>query len=415
MKKIKQIILIVLTIILFQHCEIKTEHKTEEKTPLDYAKLIADKAIAETYFGLIDLNSGQRYDDLSDLPDSAWFTLNPYVRWVYMNGVMGLAMIDLAEYSNDKSYISYLTKVMDFRLDNYKLFKKLTDDNRRLIWMSSMYSFQSLDAYGAMGAFLVDLYYFDRNEWSKTYIDSAAQAILKRPKLNDGTIARYEPNDKTVWLDDLYMSVPFMVKYSKHANNPMFMDIAVKQVIQMTKYLYDTYSGLYYHAYYDNIKKQSPAHWGRANGWSIMAQVELLENLPENHPMRNRLLSIFRTEVEGLCRYQSENGLWHQLIDKPDSYLETSGSSMFVYGIAKGINEGWIDKIYKDAAINGWKGLTKMITEKGDVENICIGTGTSTSLSYYYKQPVKLNDLHGLGSVIMAAVEVDKLMNVIKK
>ena len=142
-----------------------------------------------------------------------------------------------------------------------------------------------------------------------------------------------------------------------------------------------------------------------------MAQVELLENLPENHPMRDSLLTIFRNEVEGLCRYQSENGLWHQLLDKTDSYLETSGSSMFVYGIAKGINEGWIDKVYTNAAINGWKGLSKMITEKGDVKNICIGTGTSTSLSYYYHRPVELNDLHGLGSVIMAAVEVDRLMN----
>lgn len=410
MKPLNQI-LFLLIVILLQNCTIDKKPVSKEKAPLDYARLITDKAIAETYFGLIDINTGEKYDDLTNLPDSAMFTLNPYVRWVYMNGVMGLAIIDLAEYSKDKSYTDYLSKVMDFRLNNYKLFKKLTDDNRRLIWMSSMYNFQSLDAYGAMGAFLVDLYHFDRNKWYKAYIDSAAQAILKRPKLHDGTIARHEPNDKTVWLDDLYMSVPFMVKYSKLTNNPTFMDIAVKQVIQMTNYLYDPYSGLYHHAYYDNIKKQSPAHWGRANGWSIMAQVELLESLPENHPMRDSLLSIFRNEVEGLCRYQSENGLWHQLLDKTDSYLETSGSSMFVYGIAKGINEGWIDKVYKNAAINGWKGLSKMITEKGDVKNICIGTGTSTSLSYYYHRPVELNDLHGLGSVIMAAVEIDRLMN----
>ncbi len=411
MRKIKQIVIIALTVTLLQHCEIKTDQKAEEKTPLDYAKLIADKAIAETYFGLIDFNTGEKYDDLSNLPDSAWFTLNPYVRWVYMNGIMSLALIDLADYSKDKSYVEYLSKVMDFRLNNYDLFKRLTDDKRRLIWMSSMYNFQSLDAYGAMGAYLIDLYQIKKRDEYKTYIDTAAKYILTRPKLDDGTIARHEPNDKTVWLDDLYMSVPFMVKYSKLTNNTMFLNIAVKQVIQMTEYLYDSSSGLYYHAYYDNIKKQSSAHWLRANGWSIMAQVELLKILPVDHPMRDTLLNIFRTEVEGVSRYQSENGLWHQLIDKTDSYLETSGSSMFVYGIAKGVNEGWIDKVYKDVAINGWKGLQTMITETGDVKNICVGTGTSTSLSYYYQRPVLLNDLHGLGSVINAAVEVDKLIH----
>ncbi|NPA36417.1 MAG: glycoside hydrolase family 88 protein [Chlorobi bacterium] len=397
-------------ITLLQNCEIKKEQIIKVNTPLDYAKLIADRSINETYFGLIDFNTGEKYDDFNNLPDSARFTLNPYVRWVYMNGVLGLAMLDLADYTNDKSYVTYLSKVMDFRLDNYDLFKKLTDDNRRLIWMSSMYNFQSLDAYGAMGAFLVELYRKDNRRWYKEYADSAARVILERPKLADGTIARYEPNDKTVWLDDLYMSVPFLVKYSNLTNNPRFMAIAVKQIVQFNKYLFDPCSGLYYHVYYDNIGKQGSAHWGRANGWSIMAQVELLKSLPEDHPMRDSLLNIFRTEVEGLSRYQSENGLWHQLLDKSDSYLETSGSSMFVYGIAKGINEGWIDDVYKDVAFKGWEGLKTMITETGDVKNICIGTGTSTSLSYYYQRPVLLNDLHGLGSVILAAIEVDKLI-----
>lgn len=410
-EKSNKILFCLLIALLLSSCKIKKEVQTETKKPLDYATQIADKIIEETYYGLIDIKTGEKYDDLNNLPDSAWFTMNPYVRWVYMNGVLGMAFIHISDYTNEKLYTRYLKKIMRFRVDNYDLFKKLTDDNRRLIWMSSMYNFQSLDAYGAMGAYLCDLYEVDNDDWYKSYVDTAAQAILNRPKLNDGTIARHEPEDKTVWLDDLYMSVPFLVKYSKLTGDTAYLNLAVEQVLQFNKYLYDPCSGLYYHAYYDNLKKLSSAHWGRANGWNILAQATLLEYLTENHHMRDSLLNIFRTTVEGLSRYQSENGLWHQLLDKSDSYLETSGSSMFVYGIAKGINEGWIDDVYKPVAINGWKGLETMITETGDVNNICIGTGTSTSLSYYYKRPVELNDLHGLGSVIMAAVEVDKLMN----
>ncbi len=406
------LIIVILLSVFETGCVIKDSGNKKEMLPLDYAKLISNSIISNTYYGLIDFNTGEKYNDLNNLPDSAYFTLNPYVRWVYMNGVLGIALVDLAEYTGDRSYIEYLGKVMDFRYDNYDLLKRLTDDNRRLIWMSSMYSLCCLDACGAMGASMMDIYKYDKREEYKNYVDSAAEYVFEgTDHLKDGTIARTNPVDKSVWLDDLYMSVPFLVRYGQLSGDDKYIDMAATQVILFTKYLYDESTGLYFHCYFDTLKQTSTVHWGRANGWSVMAQCDLLEYMPENYPLRDSILNIFRREIKGLSGYQSESGMWHQILDKNDSYLETSASSMFVYAIAKGINEGWLDKIYTPVAINGWKGLQKMITDKGDVKNICVGTGVSTSPVYYYERPVELNDLHGLGSVIMAAIEVNKLMS----
>jgi rhamnogalacturonyl hydrolase YesR len=121
------------------------------------------------------------------------------------------------------------------------------------------------------------------------------------------------------------------------------------------------------------------------------------------------LLNIFRQQIIGFSKYQSNTGLWHQLLNKENSFLETSSSAMFTYAVAAGINNGWLDEIYADLALSGWNGVKTMITQDGKVKNISKGTGTSTSLKYYYDRPTPLNDIHGLGPVIMAGVEIMRL------
>ena len=84
-------------------------------------------------------------------------------------------------------------------------------------------------------------------------------------------------------------------------------------------------------------------YWGRANGWVMVATAELLELLPQDHPDRAALIDILRKHAEGVATQQSGSGLWHQMLDRPDSYLETSCSAMFTYSMAKGVNRGWLN------------------------------------------------------------------------
>jgi rhamnogalacturonyl hydrolase YesR len=205
------------------------------------------------------------------------------------------------------------------------------------------------------------------------------------------------------------MSVPFLARMAKITGDSKYLDDAILQVENFSKYLYNKNNGLYFHCYYSDNGQNGVAHWGRCNGWVMMAQVELLSVLPEDHPKRNHLIHLLEDHIVGLSRYQDNSGMWHQLINKPDSYLESSVTAMIIYGVAKAVSEGWINPSYASIAISGWKGLVKKITEKGEVEDICVGTGIQDNLRFYYDRPTKLNDNHGLGAVILAGAEIIKL------
>jgi len=107
--------------------------------------------------------------------------------------------------------------------------------------------------------------------------------------------------------------------------------------------------------------------------------------------------------------------MWHQLLDKPDSYLESSVTAMYVYTVAKAVNEGWISKRFITIAQRGWDALSKKVTPDGQIPDICIGTSVEEDISYYYNRPRELNDTHGLGAFLMAGAEMirakDKLVD----
>jgi rhamnogalacturonyl hydrolase YesR len=137
-----------------------------------------------------------------------------------------------------------------------------------------------------------------------------------------------------------------------------------------------------------------------------MATADLLTRMPQNHPLRNKVLDIFRQQASGVARYQGKSGLWHQLLDKEDSYEEITGTSMFVFGMARGVKAGWLNNDYIYVAQQGLKGIMSKITPEGDVTSICVGTGIMPSLQYYYTRPTQENDPMGEGPVLRALIEM---------
>jgi unsaturated rhamnogalacturonyl hydrolase len=379
----------------------------------EVVKKVADLILQENADGVKELSSGAIVKDLRNLPKEGKLALaSRYRTWEYWNGVLNTAMLELYKQFREEKYKQYAIENYAYIFDNNEVFKKLNEENR-LDDLFQFWKMGILDHCGSMASGLVEVYKIDTRKDYLSYLNRVGDHILnKEVRLTDGTLARVVPFDKTLWLDDLYMSVPFLARMGSLTGDRRYFDFAAKQIIQFTKYLYDEKTGLYFHCYYDDIREQGVAHWGRANGWSIMAQANLLEFLPKDHPDRPELLRIFKQQILGFSHYQSEKGLWHQILDREDSYLETSCTAMFTYAVAKGVNEGWIEPRYKTIALEGWKGIATMINEKGQVDNICIGTGTSTAMIHYYKRPVKLNDIHGLGAVLMAGVEVLRLPGV---
>ena len=317
----------------------------------------------------------------------------------------------------NSKYENYVLKNMNFVFDedNQSYFRRLYEETLKnegwkavnaLNW-HMIYRNKRLDDNGPMGASLIDLSRKHPNAAFRKYIESTNHHLMfSEPRLADGTIARLWPHVNTVWADDAFMALSFLVRMGEMTGDNKYFDDAANQILNYTRYLWCPEKEVYYHCYHTDTKIHGVAHWSRANGWVFMATADLLSRMPENHPMREDVIKNFRMQTDGVIRYQGANGLWHQLLDKPDSYEEITGTAMFVFGIAKGVKEGWLHPDYIYVAWEGLKGMLTKITPEGDVPAICAGTGIMPSLSFYYNRPQWKNDPMGEGPVLRALVEM---------
>lgn len=242
------------------------------------------------------------------------------------------------------------------------------------------------------------------------YLNNVAYFISETHwRLEDGSFWRpVSPGSRplSLWGDDLYMSCPFLIRWSEYKNEPGFLDDAVRQIINFSYYLQDD-DGVWWHAYLVDDDRPAKYKWGRANGWVMLATAEVLSAMPEDHPQREEVLTIFRNHIEGLKSYQSESGLWHQVIDHPELNwgVETSCSAMFTYAISRAINKGWIDRSNLKVVRKAVNGLNKKVEADGTILGVCQSASIGDGLKYYEDRPTRLNDYHGPGPILMALSE----------
>ncbi|QEC75180.1 glycoside hydrolase family 88/105 protein [Mucilaginibacter ginsenosidivorax] len=371
---------------------------------------VADNIIQNTSFKFINSATKEKYDSTKGLASSADIKADSkYNKWAYVNGVLAIGMVQTADVLKDKKYSDYSQHNFAFIFDNLNYFETLQKAKTPRVEYGSVFNITNLDACGAMSAGLFDVNTLAQRKDYQAYLErSAAYILTKQMRLADGTLARPQPRFGTLWADDMFMSIPFLARMGKLTGDNKYFDDAIKQVENFNKYLYDPATGLFFHNYYSDDQTNGVGHWGRSNGWIAMAQVELLNNLPANHPKRPELIKLLLRQIVGYSRYQDQTGLWHQLLDKPDSYLETSVTAMYTYAVARAVNQGWINEKYIAIAQEGWKGLATKITANGELQDVCIGTNMDTDIKFYYTRPTELNDTHGLGALLLAGTEVLK-------
>ncbi len=233
----------------------------------------------------------------------------------------------------------------------------------------------------------------------------------KQFRLADGTLARNRPQPSTLWLDDLYMSVPALAQMGKLTGERRYYDDAVKQVLQFSRRMFNREQGLFMHGWVQGMEVHPEFRWARANGWALMTLVELLDVLPEDHPDRAAVVDLLRAHVRGLAARQSGSGFWHQLLDRDDSYLETSATAIYAYAMARAIDRGWIDPVaYGPAAVLAWHAVTTKVNAQGQVEGTCVGTGMGFEPAFYYHRPTSPFAAHGYGPVLLAGAEMVRLV-----
>jgi rhamnogalacturonyl hydrolase YesR len=244
----------------------------------------------------------------------------------------------------------------------------------------------------------------------------------KQARLEDGTFYRkmlmHVFHEQTMWADDLYMSVPFLVRYAAVTGDSKYLDDAARQFLRFKKRLYMPELKIMAHIYDFRREMNTGVPWGRGNGWTIFSLSELLAVLPAKHELRPELLGFFRELCEGYLALQDEEGMWHQVLTHPDAYPETSCTAMFIYAFARGVQFGWLTEKepYVKAAMKGWEALNRVSIDKtGNVHGVCRGSEFSFSPEYYKKELLpNLNDTHGIGIVLLAGVEVRRLMEMMR-
>lgn len=390
-------------------------------TTEDIIRSVADNIIQTTTFRFVNNKTNEKFAVTKGKDTSVNVKAeSKFNKWQYVNGVLTVGMMRMSSVLGDQKYADYSTKNFHFIFDNLDYFKRQFDAGATSVEYRPVFRIGSLDDCGAMSAGLLDVYAIDKRADYLDYLNRVGDYIInKQVKFPDGTLARNSPRKMTLWADDLYMSVPYLARMGRLTGDAKYFDFAIKQVENFNNYIYDSSSGLYYHAFYNDENMNGVAHWGRCNGWVAVAQAELLNYLPINHPKRPALIKLLLRQIVGLSRYQDPSGMWHQVLDKPDSYLESSVTAMFVYTIAKAVNEGWINKRFISIAQNGWDALAKKVTADGQVPDICIGTSIEEDIRYYYNRPKETNDTHGLGAFLMAGAEIvrakDKLVDIDKR
>jgi rhamnogalacturonyl hydrolase YesR len=370
---------------------------------------------------VLNEETGERVADLDHLPRNVSLARTDLLNQTYEAGVTYAGMLRLADVTGEAKYRDYTRERLTSLARIAAHIKKQlpADANgknylpaRHGIALRSVLFPRALDDAGSMCAALIKAERAGLGEHVlRPWIDIALSYVSSGQfRFADGTLARNRPLPNSLWLDDLYMSVPCLAQAGKLTGERRYFDDAARQIIQFSERMFVHERGLYMHAWVQEMQYHPAMHWARANGWAIMAMAELLEVLPEDHRDRARILDIYRTHAQGILRVQGHDGLWHQLLDRSDSYEETSASAMFVFALAHGINRGWLDALaFGPATSLGWNAVAKRVNARGEVEGTCVGTGVGWDPMFYMYRPVHVLAAHGYGPVLLAGAEMIEL------
>lgn len=223
-------------------------------------------------------------------------------------------------------------------------------------------------------------------------------AALASERKDDG-IARYGQG----WTDDMFMASAILSRVGATAGRAADLDAAAQLLTDYSARLQRA-DGIFVHA------TDGPFAWGRGNGFAALGITETLTRLPQKHPARANLLSIYKRHMAALRGYQSPDGAWRQVIDEPGAYREETATAMLMVAMARGLRLGWLDKSYQPIVDRAWRALAAHVTDEGTLVDVCTGTGVGPTRRYYLdRAAISGADDRGGAMALAAAVEYVEL------
>lgn len=337
------------------------------------------------------------FPDAKDLPLEGKF--------FYHQGVFLLGMLHIYELCGEEKYYAYVTSWVYSLVQEDGRIDGLCRD-----WLD----------YIQPGILLFPLYKLSGNEKYKKALKTLIEILRSWKKNESGGFWHANCHPNQMWLDSLYMAGPIQAQFGAEFGETQFLDEATKQTIIMYDHMVDPVTGLMFHAWDESKKADwsnketglSSTIWGRAQGWYVMAILDILSFLPDAHPNRTNLIKIEHTLLSRIMEYRDEKTkLWYQVLDKgrdPDNWLETSCSCLFTAAIAKAIRMGVLENSYTTFANQSFEALCDSLDEEGDnllINRVCVGTCVC-NYQEYLNRPTLENDLHGVGTFLLMCAEI---------
>lgn len=203
-----------------------------------------------------------------------------------------------------------------------------------------------------------------------------------------------------LWIDDMYMINVLQTQAYRATKDEKYLRRAAKEMCLYLDRL-QLPNGLFHHA------QGVPFVWSRGDGWMAAGMPMILQYMKEDDPLRPRILDGYRRMMATLRIHQREDGLWTQLVDDPESWPETSGTAMFAYAYLVGVRCGWLDRdTYLPRALKAWRALTRRRDARGNLHDVCIGTGARNDRRYYLDRGRITGDPHGHAAMLWVVNEL---------
>ena len=370
---------------------------------------------AETPAALVDRNTGAPVTDYKKMTASTQLKQGGFRLTSYEWGVTYSGVLAAYAATGDNAYRDYVVKRHQLLADIAPYFQKIYAKDKNIDGnIRRVIDPHALDDAGAVCCSMIKSLLADGKQPLRPLIDNYADYIMnKEYRLSDGTFARIRPQKNTLWLDDMFMGIPTVAYMGKLTGDAKYYDEAARQVLQFAERMWVPEKGLFRHGWVEAMDPHPAFHWGRANGWAILTMCEVLDVLPADHPKRAEIMELLKAHAAGLARLQHHDGFWHQLLDRDDTYLEASATAIYTYCLAHAVNQGWLDaKAFGPVAQLGWHAVASSVNEKGQVEQVCVGTGMGFDPSFYAYRPCHVMAAHGYGPVIWAGAE---MINMLKR
>ena len=340
-------------------------------------------------------------------------------KWNYTHGLVLQSMMDVYDRYGDKKFYDYALTFADEMVQN---------DGSIRTYKVEDYTYDRLNS----GKILFRIYEQEKNEKYKKAMDMLRSQFDGHPRNDDGTFWHKKSYPNQVWLDGVYMSLPYYAEYAYRNNDVEVYKDIVNQFVGVAKHTYDEKNDVYRHAcdvskqqkWADPVTGQSQHCWGRAMGWFSMACVDVLDFMPVHEPGREHIIAILNKLAKQIkARQDAKTGVWYQVIDRSGdegNYLEATASTMFVYTLLKAIRKGYINPSYMSVAEKGYRGILKEFIKVDDngvvsLDKCCAVAGLgvknyrSGDYQYYLSEPIRPNDPKGVGPFIMASLEWERL------